>query len=62
MSITSREMDKIITEQDCIKIIQKFLGSESVTVHTYDISAIDDDHPGYLGEYFRLRIQFDDVS
>lgn len=54
----------IISFDECTAIVHKLVGSESdeVKVTDYEISSYSDGYPGFLGEYFALKIKFNDVS
>lgn len=54
-----------LTNDECQQIIQKFVGDKSdanVKVIDYRLTKYSDGYPGFLGEYFSLKIRFSDVS
>lgn len=54
----------IISIDECTEIVHKLTGNacSKVKVIDFDISSYSDGYPGFLGEYFALKIRFDDVS
>jgi hypothetical protein len=55
----------LVTFDECEQIVRKLLGDESCTevkVIDYDVNNYCDGYPGFLGEYFLLKIKFSNVS
>lgn len=54
----------LVTFDECAQIIRKVVGNEDnkATVIDYSISKYADGYPGFLGDYFSLKIEFRDVN
>lgn len=54
----------LIIELNCQEIISNFLkvNQNKVKIHGFKVEKYSDGFPGFLGEYYRLNIQFDNVS
>ena len=57
------EMRNLVTRVECETIIRKLVDNESneVEVIDYDISNYCDGFPGFLGEYYSLKINVNEV-
>lgn len=53
----------IISQNECTEVVRKLVGSDDnkVKVLDYDVDNYCDGYPGFLGEYFSLKIRFHDV-
>jgi hypothetical protein len=54
-------MDNLLSKDECALIIENLIKSKDFSILDYQIVSIDDGYPGYLGDYFRLKITFDNV-
>ena len=56
--------ESLINESNCKEIISNFLkiNQNKVKIHKFKIEKYSDGFPGFLGEYYRLNITFDNVS
>lgn len=55
-------MKSLVSHEECDGIIRKLVGSESFKVIDHDVSNYSDGYPGFLGDYFTLKIQIEVVS
>lgn len=54
----------LVTLEECKQIVRKLVGQESdvdVKVIDYAVNNYCDGYPGFLGDYFSLKIRFIDV-
>lgn len=54
----------LINESNCKEIISTFLkvNQNKVKIYGFKIEKYSDGFPGFLGEYYKLNITFDNVS
>lgn len=52
----------LVLHDECEQIVAKLIGKDGCQVVDYGISRFGDGYPGFLGDYFSLKIQYQDVS
>lgn len=53
--------NNLVSLDECIEIARKLIGNENFKVVGYKVSSYSEGYPGFLGDYFLLKIKFSDV-
>lgn len=53
--------NNLVSLDECLKIIHKLIGNENFKLIDFNVSSYCEGYPGFLGDYFLLKIKFSDV-